>query len=70
MQRLIIAKISKPQGIRGEVKCQVLTDVLAVFCGEVKDFYVGNKLMQAEKVAYRQGSLYIKFSGIDTRNDA
>ena len=70
MSRLLVAKISKPQGIRGEVKCQVLTDVLAVFSGEIKDFYVSGKLMQAEKVSFRQGSAYIKFLGVDTRNDA
>lgn len=70
MSRLIVAKISKPQGIHGEVKCQVLTDVLAVFCGQVKDFYVDGKQISAEKVSFRQGSAYIKFEGVDTRNDA
>ena len=70
MPRLIIAKISKPQGIRGELKCQVLTDILAVFDGDLKEFYVDGKLMYAEHVSYRQGAAYIKFKGIDTRNDA
>lgn len=70
MERLLIAKISKPQGIRGEVKCQVLTDVLAVFDNTVMDFYVQGKPMHAEKVCLRQGSVYIKFENIDTRLDA
>lgn len=70
MDRLLVAKISKPQGIKGELKCQLLTDVLAVFNGEVLDFDVSGKIMHAEKVSVRQGALYIKFQGVDTRNDA
>ena len=70
MDRLLVAKISKPQGIKGELKCQLLTDVLAVFNGEVLDFDVSGKTMHAEKVSVRQGALYIKFQGVDTRNDA
>lgn len=70
MDRLLVAKISKPQGIKGELKCQLLTDVLAVFNGEVLDFDVSGRTMHAEKVSVRQGALYIKFQGVDTRNDA
>lgn len=70
MDRLLVAKISKPQGIKGELKCQLLTDVLAVFNGDVLDFDVSGKIMHAEKVSVRQGALYIKFQDVDTRNDA
>lgn len=70
MPRLLIAKISKPQGIHGEVKCHVLTDVLAVFDGKIKDFYVNDRLMHADKVSFRQGSAFIKFSEINSRNEA
>jgi len=70
MDRLLIAIISKPQGIKGEVKCNVLTDVLSVFNGKIKEFYVNGKLMKAEHVAFRQGAVYIKFADINTRNDA
>ena len=70
MDRLLVAKISKPQGIKGEVKCQLLTDVLAVFKGQVLDFDVSGKIMHAEKISIRQDSLYIKFKDVDTRNDA
>lgn len=70
MAKLVIAKISKPQGIRGELKCQVLTDVLAVFDNTVMDFYVSGKPMHAEKVCFRQGAAYIKFEGVNTRNEA
>ncbi len=70
MDRLLVAKISKPQGIKGELKCQLLTDVLAVFNGDVLDFDVSGRKMHAERLTVRQGALYIKFQGVDTRNDA
>ena len=70
MDKLLVAKISKPQGIKGELKCQVLTDVLALFNGKVQDFFVDGKEMLAERISLRQGDLYIKFRGIETRNDA
>ena len=64
-----IAKIVKPQGIKGEVKALALTNVLAVF-NLVKNCVVDGKSMKIDKLAIRQGFLYIKFNGIDTRNDA
>ena len=64
-----IAKIVKPQGIKGEVKALALTNVLAVF-DLVKNCVIGNETMQIEKLSIRQGFLYIKFKGINTRNDA
>lgn len=64
-----IAKILKPQGIKGEVKALPLTNVLAVF-KSLKNAVVGEKEMEIEKVSLRQGFLYIKFKNIDTRNDA
>ena len=64
-----IAKIVKPQGIKGEVKALPLTNVLAVF-KSLKNAFVGEKEMEIEKISLRQGFLYIKFKNIDTRNDA
>ena len=64
-----IAKILKPQGIKGEVKALPLTNVLAVF-DNIETCLVGNKTMKIEKIALRQGFLYIKFEGVNTRNDA
>lgn len=69
MARLQVAKILKPQGIKGELKCQVLTDILAIFSDKTT-FFIDNKVMIAEKISVRQGYLYIKFNGVDTRNDA
>lgn len=66
---LEIAKILKPQGIKGEVKALPLTNVLAVF-KSIKNAFVGGKDMVIEKISMRQGFLYIKFKDINTRNDA
>lgn len=66
---LEIAKILKPQGIKGEVKALPLTNVLAVF-KSIKNAFVGGKDMAIEKISMRQGFLYIKFKDINTRNDA
>ena len=66
---LEIAKILKPQGIKGEVKALPLTNVLAVF-KSLKNVFVQSKEMTIEKISLRQGFLYIKFSEINSRNDA
>lgn len=62
-----IAKILKPQGIKGEVKAQPLTNLLAVF-NNVESCIVGGKVLSIEKVSIRQGFLYIKFKEISSRN--
>ena len=64
-----IAKILKPQGIKGEVKAQPSTNILAVF-KSVQNVRIGVKDYQIERLSLRQGFLYIKFKGIDTRNQA
>ena len=64
-----IAKILKPQGIKGEVKAMPLTNVLAVF-NLLKSCVVGQKTMNVEHISLRQGYVYIKFDEIKTRNDA
>ena len=66
---LEIAKILKPQGIKGEVKAEPLTNVVEIF-SSLKECLVGNRTMQIERSSFRQGFLYIKFKGIDSRNDA
>ena len=64
-----IARILKPQGIKGEVKAELLTDVVSIF-DVLTECLVGNKNMKISHVSIRQGFLYIKFSEIATRNDA
>lgn len=64
-----IAKILKPQGIKGEVKAMPLTNVLAVF-NSLKNCVVGTKPMNIEHISIRQGYIYIKFDEINSRNEA
>lgn len=64
-----VAIILKPQGIKGEVKAQPLTNVLAVF-ENLRKINVEDKEVKIEKIALRQGFLYIKFAGVNDRNMA
>ena len=64
-----IAKILKPQGIKGEVKAQPLTNLLADF-KNLKVCYIGDKKMIVKHISLRQDFLYITFDGIVSRNDA
>ena len=64
-----IAKILKPQGIKGEVKALSSTNVSEIF-DTLKSCLVGNKTMHIQHISSRQGFLYIKFEEINSRNDA
>ena len=66
---LPIAKIVKPQGIKGEVKAMPLTNVLAVF-DKVKTCEIDGKTYNITRLNFRQGFLYITFEGLTNRNDA
>ena len=66
---LAIAKIVKPQGIKGEVKAQPLTNVLAVF-DNLKQVSIEGKAYDITRISFRQGFLYITFKGFETRNQA
>lgn len=69
MSLIEVAKIVKPQGIRGEVKAQISTNVNAVFNG-LDEAYVEGKKFEISSISLRQGFLYVKFEGIDDRNMA
>lgn len=69
MSLIEVAKIVKPQGIRGEVKAQISTNVNAVFNG-LEEAYVEGKKFEISSISLRQGFLYVKFEGIDDRNMA
>lgn len=69
MQNLLIAKVSKPQGLRGELKCQLFTDVLAAVTNAKKVYIDGNEC-DVERAVVRGGFLYLKLLGINDRNNA
>lgn len=69
MQNLLIAKVSKPQGLRGELKCQLFTDVLAAVTNAKKVYIDGNEC-DVERAVVRGGALYLKLLGVNDRNNA
>lgn len=67
-----VGKILKPQGIKGEVKASVLTSFPGHF-EELNTVFIGNKTLQAYSIEHVRVSnrfVFIKFKGVDSRNDA
>jgi 16S rRNA processing protein RimM len=71
-QFVTIGRISKPHGVRGEVRVIPLTDLPERF--EWLDYvYVGDKQpirVKVESVRYHQDSILIKLTGYPTRDEA
>lgn len=69
--QILVGKILKPQGIKGEVKVKPMLDKLERF-SSFKTFFVGRekKLFEVEKIDVRFGYAYVTFTNIITRNDA
>lgn len=69
MEKLLIAKILKPQGIKGDVKIALIADkdfdILSL-----KQVYVNDKLANVQKIYSVSGNLAIKLDIINSRNDA
>lgn len=63
---LSVATILKPQGLKGELKCELLTDVLAVFV-KSKTIFIDGREYNIIKASVRQGYLYIMLEGINDR---
>ena len=66
---LIIGKIVKAQGIKGEVKILPITDDVLRF-NKLKKAIVGENRMTVESASVSGACAYVKFLGTDTRNDA
>ena len=66
---LIIGKIVKAQGIKGEVKILPITDDVLRF-NKLKKAIVGENQMTVESARVSGDCAYVKFHGVDTRNDA
>lgn len=69
--QILVGKILKPQGIRGEVKVKPMLDKLERF-ETFEHFFVGKnkEVFEVEKIDVRFGYAYVTFSNIKTRNDA
>lgn len=66
---LIIGKIVKAQGIKGEVKIIPITDDVLRF-NKLKKATVKGQEMTVEFSRVQNDCAYVKFKGVDTRNDA
>jgi 16S rRNA processing protein RimM len=67
---LVIGKIVKAQGIKGEVKLVPITDDVSRFNALKKVFIDGYGTINVETVRIDVDVVYVKFEGINTRNDA
>lgn len=68
----LVGKVSKPQGIKGEVKVEVITSFPEHF-EELSELYMDedvNCVVAIEKTRFAKNFVYIKFKNIDSRNDA
>lgn len=69
MTNLVIGKIVKAQGIKGEVKVVAITDDALRFNG-LKNAIVDGEKFSVDYARVTGDSVFVKFTGIDTRNDA
>ena len=69
MEKLLIAKVSKPQGIKAELKCQLFTDVFEAVT-KAKTVYIDDNACEVERSVIRGGDLYLKLLGVNDRNNA
>ncbi|MDE6401702.1 MAG: ribosome maturation factor RimM [Clostridiales bacterium] len=66
---ITIGQITKPQGVRGEVKVKPLTDDPSRFC-MLKTVTVGSRTLKIDGVRCSNGDVFIRFSGVSDRNAA
>ncbi len=66
---ITIGSITKPQGVRGEVKVRALTDDPSRFC-LLKTVCIGGKDYKISSVRVSGADVYMKLAGVDDRDDA
>ena len=69
MDRITIGNIAKPQGIRGEIKVNPLTDDLLRF-KRLKKAYIGEDLYEVQSCRILPTGVFLKLKDIDDRNAA
>lgn len=69
MERLVVGRVVKPHGIRGEVVLDVLTDVPERFEPGAR-VAVGARALTVESARRHQGRLLVKFAEVPDRNGA
>ncbi len=69
---LAVGRVSKPHGLNGEVRVELLTDVPERF-EWLKSIYVGEtkpRLIDIDSVRFHQGGVLLKLAGYPTRTEA
>ena len=69
MDEIIIGKVGKVRGLNGELKIIPLTDFEGRF-DDLKEVFVGGKLMKILSVNHIGDEIFMKFAGIDNREVA
>lgn len=69
METIQIAKILKPQGVKGEMKLEVLINDNAFF-KSLNNVYIDNKCFEVVSCCIRQGFGYLTIKGVIDRNQA
>jgi len=67
--RILIGKVTSPVGLKGEVRVYNYSDRIQVW-EETEEIIVGDRPRSVEKMREQKNMLVIKFSGIDSREDA
>lgn len=68
-ENLKIGLIVKPQGVRGELKVQPLTDDFKRF-SKLKEVIIDGKAVKVIKVRYGDNEVYLTLFGVNDRNSA
>lgn len=71
MEKILIAKVLKPQGLKGELKCKLENDNYSVIEDVTEVFLEGKDVpTRVKSKAYRCGYLYLTLGTIDSREKA
>ena len=71
MEKILIAKVLKPQGLKGELKCKLENEDYSII-ENVNEIYLANKDVPSriKSKAFRGGYWFIMLGTIDTREKA
>lgn len=69
MDKIIIGKVVKPQGIKGEIKVDILSSDKELVYG-LKEIYLDDKIYEIITVKNLVNGVFFKLKGINDRNEA
>lgn len=71
MEKILIAKVLKPQGLKGEIKCKLENDDYSIIQNVTEIFLEGKDIpTRIKSKAFRGGYLYLTIGTIDSREKA